>query len=521
MIWISYPWKIALMLAPALILFTAFFVYPVGYAIAYSFTNSAGFGAAKFVGLDNYMALTSDPFFWQTAAQHRRHPRGQPCHLDPVVIRAGAASAPRVSRAAARLRALVFAPAIVAPILIGLIWVFILDPNVGLINGFLASLGIYRTAVDRRDKPDAALRRDGLHLADARVHPHDLLRRPAAAAPRRHRGQPTRRREQWQQLRYVTVPMLQETFGICTVLVITGCLQDLRAGLRVDRRWSGAPVRTLVSYMYYVTFQLQSYGYGHVASRWSSARSARSSRSAICCCAGEASAHERHVTEVQDSDLRASLRPSGSGPAARHRRNRRLAATRRVPGHVRDPAADAVDPVAVIPARATTILVHPFSRSTPLTRQLPHSGRHARPDADVQEHVHPGDGLRARRPVISFMASFALTRMVFRSASATAAILRFYLLAGSGGSGLHSAVSGLPARPRASGSSAPTAALILPYIATTIPFNTLLLTGFLRRLSRARSSRRPSSTASACSALCRVVLPTDATGDRDDCWCST
>src|SRR5207245_11440728 len=39
------------------------------------------------------------------------------------------------------LRALVFAPAIVAPILIGLIWVFILDPHVGLINGFLASLG--------------------------------------------------------------------------------------------------------------------------------------------------------------------------------------------------------------------------------------------------------------------------------------------------------------------------------------------------------------------------------------------
>jgi len=66
MVWISSRWKVALMLAPALILFTAFFVYPVGSAIAYSLTNSAGFGAAKFVGFKNYAALLDDPFFWQS-----------------------------------------------------------------------------------------------------------------------------------------------------------------------------------------------------------------------------------------------------------------------------------------------------------------------------------------------------------------------------------------------------------------------------------------------------------------------
>jgi raffinose/stachyose/melibiose transport system permease protein len=66
----------------------------------------------------------------------------------------------------------------------------------------------------------------------------------------------------WQQLRYVTVPMLQETFGICTVLVITGVFKIFEL---VYVLTGGGPVHlsdVLVSYMYYVTFQLQSYGYG-------------------------------------------------------------------------------------------------------------------------------------------------------------------------------------------------------------------------------------------------------------------
>ena len=133
MVWVSSRWKVALMLAPALLLFTAFFVYPVGYAIAYSLTNSAGFGAAKFVGLDNYTALLDDPFFRKSLENTVLILVVSVLVLVPASFGLALVLRQRV-RGAGALRALVFGPAIIAPILVGLIWVFILDPRVGLLS---------------------------------------------------------------------------------------------------------------------------------------------------------------------------------------------------------------------------------------------------------------------------------------------------------------------------------------------------------------------------------------------------
>lgn len=80
--------------------------------------------------------------------------------------------------------------------------------------------------------------------------------------------------------------------------------------------------------------------------------------------------------------------------------------------------------------------------------------------------------------VISFMAAFALTRLVFRRPRLQSAT-RFYLLAGLAVPVyiLLFPVYRIILSLNLFGTHA---ALILPYIAVTIPFNTLLLTGFLR-----------------------------------------
>ncbi len=38
-------------------------------------------------------------------------------------------------------KALIFSPAIIAPIIVGIIWVYILDPNIGIINNILDAVG--------------------------------------------------------------------------------------------------------------------------------------------------------------------------------------------------------------------------------------------------------------------------------------------------------------------------------------------------------------------------------------------
>lgn len=80
--------------------------------------------------------------------------------------------------------------------------------------------------------------------------------------------------------------------------------------------------------------------------------------------------------------------------------------------------------------------------------------------------------------VVSFMASFALTRMVFRRRSAQSS-LRFYLLAGLAVP-VYVLLFPIYRLDLALGLFGTFGALILPYIAVSIPFNTLLLTGFLR-----------------------------------------
>ncbi|WP_171112821.1 MULTISPECIES: carbohydrate ABC transporter permease [Streptomyces] len=82
--------------------------------------------------------------------------------------------------------------------------------------------------------------------------------------------------------------------------------------------------------------------------------------------------------------------------------------------------------------------------------------------------------------VISYMAAFALTRMVFRSGKRrTQNTLRFYFLAGLA-IPVYILLFPVYRLDIAFGLFGTYFALILPYIAVTIPFNILLLTGFLR-----------------------------------------
>lgn len=80
---------------------------------------------------------------------------------------------------------------------------------------------------------------------------------------------------------------------------------------------------------------------------------------------------------------------------------------------------------------------------------------------------------------VSFMASFALTRMVFRRRRRAQSALRYYFLAGLAVP-VYVLLFPIYRLDLALGIFGTWAALILPYIAVSIPFNTLLLTGFLK-----------------------------------------
>lgn len=140
MYWLSKKrYKIGLLI-PTLLVYSVFIVLPIIIAVGYSFARYSGIGKAKFLGIANYVRLFKDKLFWISfkntmiifvlafvllltlsflIALLLNH------HLKAVDVS----------------KALIFSPAIIAPIIVGIIWVYILDPNIGIINNILDALG--------------------------------------------------------------------------------------------------------------------------------------------------------------------------------------------------------------------------------------------------------------------------------------------------------------------------------------------------------------------------------------------
>jgi raffinose/stachyose/melibiose transport system permease protein len=261
MIWLSSRWRIAVMVLPSLILFTAFFAYPVLYGVGYSLTDAAGFSEPRLIGLDNYAALGEDPFFWLSLKNTVIILVVGVAFLVPASFALALLMQQRI-RAAGALRALLFGPAIVAPILVGLVWVFILDPRIGLLNRLFVPLGLPRVewiGGDSLTPYSIALVFSWASIGFAMtIFYAGLQQLPDDVMEASSLDGATRR----QQLFHITVPMMRETVGIVSILLITNVFKIFEL---VYMLTGGGPVHrseTLVSYMYFVTFTSQRYGSG-------------------------------------------------------------------------------------------------------------------------------------------------------------------------------------------------------------------------------------------------------------------
>ena len=261
MIWLSSRWKIALMVIPALVLFSIFIAYPVGYSLVFSFTKFNGFKPPEFIGVDNYVNLVGDRFFWQALGNTAIIFALTLVVLIPAAFALALLMQKRIPAVGA-LRALIFAPAIIAPILSGLIWIFILDPHVGLLNRVLGMLELpqpewiggnvltpYSTAfVFIWTQLGFAMT---IFYAGLQLLPADVLEASSIDGA-----------SGFQRIRFVIVPMLRETFMIVTVLMITGVFKVFEIVFVLTGGGPTHASETLVSYTYFITFGSQRYGYG-------------------------------------------------------------------------------------------------------------------------------------------------------------------------------------------------------------------------------------------------------------------
>jgi multiple sugar transport system permease protein len=130
-----------LLLGPALLYLAAFAIYPLFYSLRLSFTDlTAADGSGKWIGLRNYQDLLGDPQFWN-AAKNSVAMVTVSVTIEIVLGTALAMFFDLQLKGSAIVRGILVLPMLITPIVVGVMWRALLNPDWGLINWMIASLG--------------------------------------------------------------------------------------------------------------------------------------------------------------------------------------------------------------------------------------------------------------------------------------------------------------------------------------------------------------------------------------------
>jgi len=133
------PW---VLIAPQLVIIGVFFFLPAGQAVLQSFQLEDAFGMSReWVGLENFRQLWDSPDYlgsFQRTALFSVLVAG----IGIVLALALAIFADRIVRFAMVYKTLLIVPYAVAPVIAGVLWVFLFSPSIGVATYYLGRLGI-------------------------------------------------------------------------------------------------------------------------------------------------------------------------------------------------------------------------------------------------------------------------------------------------------------------------------------------------------------------------------------------
>lgn len=258
-------WVAVLWVLPALAFYALFALFPMFIALYLSFTQWNGLSPAAWVGLQNWVTLFSD-----TVTGHALLLTGELMMLSwiiqtPLSLLLGVFMA-GVQRYRSALSVFYFLPLLFSAVAIGLTWQSILDPNFGLLNTLLDTIGLPGLTrgwlgdptltfyvivglISWQFIPFHAL----LYMGGARQVPGELYEAANIDGAGR-----------MQQFFSITLPQLKYTIVTSTTLILTGSLTYFDLIWVTTGGGPGYATRILPLQMYITAFQNEAVGYGSV-----------------------------------------------------------------------------------------------------------------------------------------------------------------------------------------------------------------------------------------------------------------
>jgi len=132
---------IASLVLPGVLLFLFAILIPICLSIYYGFTDFSGLGAANFIGFNNYEKLWGDKIFRSALLNSARLAFGFIFIQHPLAMIVAAVLDKLGGKGESFFRCVYFIPNVISVVIIAYLWKFIYNPDFGLLNNVLGSLG--------------------------------------------------------------------------------------------------------------------------------------------------------------------------------------------------------------------------------------------------------------------------------------------------------------------------------------------------------------------------------------------
>ena len=260
-------------LAPAIILYLVFVIYPYVRAMYNSLTSWKGVSANQpFIGLVNYVRMVNDEFFWNALL----HNLGYLVFLPIVLIALSLFLAFMINqriRFSKFFRVTFFFPQVISIISIGVLWSYIYHPTIGVLTSlsralglepFFQLLGFEGIPVWMGDPRTVRFAIAAVVVWQATGFYMVLFLAAMEAIPQSfYEAAVIDGANRWHQFWHVTLPLLWDTMQTAMVFAGLGAF-DMFAVTRVmviSGSSTGRPADVLATYLYEQAFEASRFGY--------------------------------------------------------------------------------------------------------------------------------------------------------------------------------------------------------------------------------------------------------------------
>lgn len=248
-----------LYILPNMILFITFMIIPICMTFYYSLVKWNGLGPMKFVGLSNYLYIFKNEVFlksvWNTIYYSAvTVPLLMVFSLIFAVLLNMKIPCKGIFRSA------LYLPAVVSTVVVGVVFLWLFQTQIGFINYVLGNLGI--PAIDWTNNPKVAMVMIIIGTLWQKVGYNMVIYLAGlqGISPELHEAATIDGANTWQRFRFVTLPLLRTTH---VFVMITCLINSFRSFDLIYTMTKGGPLNstnTLVMYVYDMAFQNNNYG---------------------------------------------------------------------------------------------------------------------------------------------------------------------------------------------------------------------------------------------------------------------